>query len=308
MIRALEFFEKHGCKLDVWTDHSRAPSNFGKDTTPGTGDIPSSPMYHADVTLKYGIRFVWKGRGSSIVGHDVRFSFDSFRRIFDSKRPARTSINVAKELAKLMLAHAGSKRFAIHRGNRLLRITRLGDGQRVFEFQRCNNHWQGLSYGHNSFGLSYVIRPKALENLLTSKGTMIVYTHLGVGPSHPPFIPKETSDALGELSKAYNVGDIYITTTSRLLNYITNRRYLNWSSEKIDTTVCIRIKGVDDPISGFRKITKEEAQGITFYVPDCHKTRVFLDGDELTSLDRNPVDYVGLESVSIPRTFLTYPF
>jgi len=308
MERALEIFERNDCRLDVWTDHSRAPSNFGKDTTPGEGDVPGSSFYHADITLRYGIRFIWKGRGSSIIGHGVPFSLDSFRRLFDRKYPARTGVNIARELMKIALANLGNKRFAIHRGNRLLRVAHLGDGQRAFEFQRCNNHWQGLSYGHNIEGLAYVIRPKALMDLMKAGGTMIIYTHLGVGPNDPPYIPQKTKEALIGLSNAYYAGNIYVTTTSRLLNYSVNRDYLNWSYEMPDHDfACISINGVDDPISGFRKLSREEAQGITFYIPDRQKVKILLAGEEVTSVQRNLADHTGRESVSIPRTFLTYP-
>ena len=308
VIRALEAFESAGANLDVWIDHSRAPSNFGKDTTQGEGDILNSPIYHADVTLKYGIKFIWKGRGSSIIGHGVPFSFQSFIRIFDKNYPVYTGVNIAKEITKTILAYAGNKRFAIHRGNSLLRVTHLKDGQRVYEFQRCNNYWQGLSYGHDSVGLAYIIRPIALSDLTASEGTMIIYTHLGVGSLFPPYIAKETQYALRCLANAYHTGDIYITTTSRLLNYSINRSHLKWSFESLgNNSVCIVINGVEDPIFGLRKLTKEEAQGITFYVPDRQNARIFLAGEELSFVERNPTDHTGRESVSIPRNFLSYP-
>jgi len=309
MMRALEAFEKNNCKLDVWIDHSKAPSNFGKDTTRGQGDIPSSPIYHADMTLAYGIKFVWKGRGSSIVGHGIPFSSRLFTQIFDKNYPISTGVNIAKELLKSLLAHMGNKRFALHRNNSLIRATKLEDGQPVYEFQRCNNYWQGLSFGHNINGLAYVIRPQALNNLINSEGTMIIYTHLGVGPSQSPYIPQVTKDALISLSNFYHRGDIYITTTSKLLNYTINQRYLNWVHETLDDgSICIKIKGVNDPIFGFRRLSQEEAQGITFYVPDAQRSRIFLDEKELIGISRNQADHTGMESVSIPRTFLIYPF
>lgn len=306
-IRALEEFEHRGCKLDVWINHSRAPSNFGKDTAPGLGDVIDSPIYHADVTLAYGIRYIWKGRGSSIVGHGVPFSYNSFLSIFDKDHPAYSLKNIGKELVKIILAYLGYPRFAIHRQNQLLHVDHLRDGQFVYEFQRCNNYWRGLSYGHNSDGLAYVIRPKALRDLITAEGCMIIYTHLGVGPDRPPFIPPQTQKALRYLADIHRNGDIYVTTTSRILNYYLNHRYLRWSYEvNQHGWIQIAIHGVSDPIFGFHVPSLDELQGITFYVPRRNKVKVYL-GDKQLRIKRNPADHTNRESVMIPRTFLTYP-
>jgi len=307
-LRALEEFEHSRCKLDVWVNHAQASSNFGKDTAPGVGDVVGSPVYHADATLAYGIKFVWKGRLSSVVGHGVPFTLASFRRILDRAHPGHTALNIARELAKTALAYAGNRRFAIHRHNQLLRVDRLEDGQRIYEFKRCNNHWRGISHGADCAGLAYVIRPKALADLIAAEGYMVIYTHLGVGPDHPPFIPIETRSALRGLAETYQAGDIYVTTTSRLLNYYLNHRYLQWSHEFNDEGATrITIRGVADPIAGPRLPKLAALQGITFYVPDRHRARLYLNGHLVSSIVRNPADYTGRESISIPRTYLICP-
>ena len=307
-LKTLDELERTGCKIDVWVDHARAPSNFGTDVTPGRGDIVQSSIYHADVTLAYGIKFVWKGRVSSVVGHGVPFSVGSFSRIFDQAHPGHSLFNIAREFAKTLLAYFGTRRFSLLRSNELLQIATLKDGQQVFEFKRCNNHWRGLSYGHDSAGLAYVLRRKALDDLISSGGYMIVYTHIGVGPQHRPYLPPITQTALRGLADAYQSGDIYVTTTSRLLNYYLNRRYLQWSHE-IDDEGCTRIaiRSVADPLFGSRLPTAEQLQGITFYVPDRHKVQVYLGDNQKIQIERNSADQTGRESVMIPRTFLTYP-
>ena len=307
-LQALEVLERRGCKLEVWVDHSRAPSNFGKDVTPGFGDVVKSAVYHADATLAFGVRFIWKGRASSIVGHGVPFTMCSFKQIFDPNHACRSGVNIARELAKTALAYAGNRRFAIHRRNQLLRETALQDGQRSYEFKRCNNHWLGLSYGHDCSGLAYVIRPKTLAHLVSTEGYMVIYTHLGVGPKHKPFIPPGTQAALRGLAEAYHSGDLYVTTTSRILNYYLNHRYLQWAYEVDDEGwIRIAIHGVADPVFGPRLSNPEELQGLTFYVPDRYKTKMCLCDRELMRIKRNPADHTGQESVMIPRTFLSYP-
>ena len=307
-LRALEAFERGGCKLDVWVDHSRAPSNFGKDVTPGMGDVVGSPTYHADATQAYGIKFIWKGRVSSIVGHGVPFIAGSFIRVFDQEHPGHSVFNIAREFTKTVLAYSGNRRFALLRRNQLLQVELLQDGQNIYEFKRCNNHWCGLSMGLDSVGLAYVLRRKALDDLITSGGYMIVYTHIGVGPNQPPFIPPATQSALRGLAEAYRAGDIYVTTTSRLLNYYLNRRHLQWSHE-VDDEGCTRIAihSVADTLFGSRLPTGEQLQGITFYVPDRHKVQVYLGDGRIIPIERNPADHTSQESVMIPRTYLTYP-
>ncbi|HZK67401.1 MAG TPA: hypothetical protein VFD42_07665 [Chloroflexota bacterium] len=307
-LRSLEELGRAGSRLDVWIDHARAPSNLGKDTSPGVGDVPGSPIYHADATLAAGIRFVWKGRGTSIVGQDVPYSPAGFLRLIDGRHPRHSAANLAKELVKIALAQLGSPRFAIHSGNRLLRVSPLADGQRVYEFNRCNSYWQGLSYGHDAWGLAYVLRSSALEALVASRGVMVVYTHIGTGPETPPYLPPETQSALRGLAALYRSGTLYVTTTSRLLNYWVNRSYLMWDwHPQGDRTVRIDIAGAADRVQGVRKPNAAALQGITFYVPDRSRADVYLYGRPLPVLQRNPSDSTGRESVSIPRIPLVYP-
>jgi hypothetical protein len=57
--RALDELDQHGCRLGVWVDHGSVPTNFGADIMCGTGDVSSSPSYHADLTCAFGVRYVW---------------------------------------------------------------------------------------------------------------------------------------------------------------------------------------------------------------------------------------------------------
>jgi hypothetical protein len=187
----------------------------------------------------------------------------------------------------------------------------LRDGQRVYEFKRANNHWRGTAYAV-SHNLVYILNRRTLPRLSEVGGYMIVYTHLGQGsegrPERPPYLSPEVRAALRGLAAEYRAGHIYVTTTSRLLNYLLNRRHLRWSyAFGPDGRVEIRIEAVDDPLIGRREATAAMLQGLTFYVPDCQRASVYLNGDLLPRLERNPPDPTGQESVMIPRTFLTYP-
>lgn len=306
-IEVLETLDRKDCMPDVWIDHAKAPSNLGKDVTPGTGDLIDSPIYHADLLQAFGIKFIWRGRGSSIVGHGLPFTTKSFTGIFDPAHSAHSALNIAKEITKTLLANAGNRRFALHSRNDILAAVELLDSSSFYEFKRCNCHWRGLSHGHDSVGLAYVIRQKNLQDLVQSEGYMVIYTHLGVGPKMPIPIPERTRAALRELAKSYRLGDIYVTTTSKLLNYYVNRRYLQWSSRLENNRVVIAIHGVSDPIGGSRLPSPDELQGITFYVLDRSEAMIELGAVELHNVERNRKDHTGRESISIPREFLLYP-
>ncbi len=63
----------------------------------------------------------------------------------------------------------------------------------------------------------------------------------------------------------------------------------------------IKISGVHDPLSGRDfMLDSKQLQGVTFYVPEPEKTRVFLDTEEVKNIQINPPDYSGCKSVMFP--------
>src|SRR4029450_214796 len=95
--RALHELERHRCALNVWIDHAVAPSNFGADRMRGQGDVNGAPVYHADLTWAFGIRYVWRGRVTSVTGQGVRRRLSG---IFNPRHPAASARTLAKEAAK----------------------------------------------------------------------------------------------------------------------------------------------------------------------------------------------------------------
>jgi len=206
---------------------------------------------------------------------------------------------MGKEFAKNVLAVFGNKKYGMHKSYDLMRIAKLDDGQKVYEFLRFDNYWKGVATGATSKRLAYVISKRTLDRLKEVNGYMIVYTHLGKNSDCSQVIAKETQIALRDLASEYERGDIYITTTSKLLNYYLNHKYLNWSYEtKADETI-ITIYGVEDPVFGSFVPTTKNLQGITFYLPDKYRTRIYIRNKEITNIQRNPRDYTGRESITI---------
>jgi len=298
-IKAIEELNNNQCKVDVWVDHAETPDNLGDDCTFGLGDHPRSTAYHSDLTLAYGIKFVWLGRVTTVIGQSVPITLKTFFSVYDSRHPVDSFINMIKEFAKNVLAVFGNIKYAMHKNNDLMRITKLDDGQKVYEFSRFDNHWKGVAEGATSKRLAYVISQRTLERLKKVGGYMIVYTHLGLNSDCSQMIAKETQIALRDLASEYETGNIYITTTSKLLDYYLNHKYLNWSYETKGDEIIITITGVEDPVFGSFVPTIQDLQGITFYVPDKDKTRIYINDKEITNIQRNPPDYKQRESVTI---------
>ena len=94
VLRVLDALEQDGCRVNVWVDHCRAPTNLGKDNTFGMGDVVDSPVYHADVTLAYGIKFVWMGRATSLVGQETPITARALSQVYDPSHPRDSAKNL----------------------------------------------------------------------------------------------------------------------------------------------------------------------------------------------------------------------
>lgn len=330
--RSLDALTQADCLLDVWINHYGAQNDMHRKFEyffeVCDGDDPTSPLYHADLTMAYGVQFVWVGATTRIIGQDPQRTtfWRSLATVFDPAHPLGTSRNMAMEVRKSLLgAYRNDERFGLQAQNRLMQPITLQDGQQAHEFMRHCNHYITVDYGATSPGLGYVINPRALDQLKQVEGYMVVYTHIGKNSECQQAIAEETQSSLRNLEREYREGSIYVTTTSKLLNYYRTARYLAWSVEEPtqegqeedaedadnsgnSAVTRIAIDSIDDPIFGPLDPTLQRLQGITFYVPDQTPVEVIVRGEPVTSLQRNPADHTGRTSVTIPLTFLSFPY
>lgn len=148
---------------------------------------------------------------------------------------------------------------------------------------------------------------EALDELLAAEGYMIVANHLNArGYPIPVYFDSRTRDALRRLESEHRDGEIYVTTTAKLLRYKLAYNKLEWTSYgDCDLGVEIHIEGIDDPLGGMVTPTREDLQGITFCVPCASDTRVYLDNVDVTDeLQLNPEDGLAVESLSFPLSHL----
>ncbi len=298
-VRAIQEMRRERLEIEVWIDHTQAIDNLGDDVTFGEGDHPESAAYHADLTLAYGINFVWMGRISMLVGQVAPIGIGSFMSLFDKQHALASCKNIGKELAKNVLGVFGSGKYAIHGTNDLLKISELDDGQKVYEFVRFDNHWKGVAAEDNARGLEYLISERNLGRLKEVGGYMIVYTHLGKNKGYDSFIPEGTITALRHLAEEGESGAIYITKTSKLLNYYLAQKYLEWSYEVGKDSIRIVIGNINDPLAGEIMPSKEDLEGFTFYVPVNTPTEIYVGGQRMNGVVRNRADHTGKESVTI---------
>lgn len=293
--RALEELTRHGCRISVWIDHATAPTNFGADIMHGQGDVPGSPAYHADLTCDYGVKYVWRGRVTSVIGQDVARDYSS---IWTPMHPLRSSQTLGKEILKNCLARIGNNKYSMHRNNDLMRQTNLRSGQPVTEFIRCNPYWGGVGNAATAGGLAEVLVDKYLSTLADSGGFSILYTHLGkIENLREPFGPG-TRKAWNLLAKYYRQGQILVSTTQRLLHY---------RDAVKKAQISISMDGEWQVVRILSDRTIAELAGMTVYVNDSALTRVYVNNQEAITLRCNPADTTGRPSVSLPWLPLAFP-
>lgn len=302
--RALDELDRHGCRLEVWVDHATAPTNFGADITQGHGDERGHEAYHADLTLGHGIKYVWRGRVTSVIGQDARARLSG---IYQGAHPLASARTVAKEATKRLLARCGNRRYAMHAPNRTLRASRLRDGSPVLEFMRCNPYWRGVQHGATGADLADVLTPRTLPLLVERGGCCILYTHLGkVGSREQPLGPRARA-ALCLLAEYHNSGKILVTTTRRLLAYRCAALEVSYSIMRHRAGWRIEARTAVGRPSLPGNGSVSDTDGLTWYVPDARNVRVVVNGCEVRSLSRNISDGAGCPSVSLPWRRLEIP-
>lgn len=301
--RALDELTCHNCKLEVWVDHGTAATNFDPDIMQGHGDELDHEAYHADLTVGYGIKYVWRGRVTSITGQDVPGRFGD---IFKCNHPVASGRTLLKEVVKRKLPRAWNTKYAMHGPNETMCPIVLRDKRPVYEFMRCNPHWGGVSSCDQGRHIGKVLTDEMLDRLCKRGGTCILYTHLG--KINDPSVPfdAEATEAFRRLAEAFRSGSILVTTTRRLLGYRRAVREITFNSTWDEKGLRIELNTRADENS-FGELAATDLCGLTFDVPDPEATSVAIDGQEFLDLQRNAPDHTGRLSVSLPWTRLQFP-
>ncbi len=303
--RALDELHNNGCHLSVWIDHAQAVTNFDGGIMMGEGDVASSPAYHADLTAKHGVQFVWRGRVSSVLGQDVAPRLGG---LWSPAHPIASTKTVAKEWTKQVLSRMGQEKYAMHAPNQILTRSTLRDGQPVYEFLRCNPHWGGVSSNETARGIGDVLTTGMLQRLTEREGGCVLYTHLGKAePNAPEPLGPTAVEAFRRVASAQAAGNILVTTTRRLLGYSRAKQEIAFDATQHESDVVIEIDSGANPYAGLPALSDADLEGLTFYTPAPDRTRIRVDGVGVRGVVVNPPDATGVGSVSIPWTRLEFP-
>ena len=135
-----------------------------------------------------------------------------------------------------------------------------------------------------------------------------MYTHLGnLMPKSDRTDPYYPWDVLHELqNRVFNINGsitgpdrIWFTRASELYDYSLILRSIGPHIERADDNRIIIRSWRDHVLDKKLPVSANQLHGLTFYVKDRNKARVFLDDYELLDLTRNTRDETGKESVTV---------
>jgi hypothetical protein len=183
---------------------------------------------------------------------------------------------MTKEVAKIWLGRRAHPQWEMHALNQVCRPSILRDGRHVWEFMRSNPHWAGPGRGDTADEIGAALTVSMLDTLVQSESVCVLYTHLGkVRNPQRPF-SESAQAALRRLSKMHAAGAIFVTTTHRLLRYLTVRDSVRVSGQRIGGRVMISIGQVEDPVFGAFMPSPDDLIGLTFVLERCEAVMLSL--------------------------------
>jgi hypothetical protein len=297
--RGVDALRRRDMRIRVWVNHGPAENVqcFGVPNIPHfLGDDPRSKFYHTDITLRYGIEYCWAGR-----------EFGEF-----IARDASCNVAALRAKSAAMFQGLRRRRHPIPR-TRLLHPMVLRDGGRILGFARF---WG--TDGQTPV-VSDIVRQLSVDNLRTLRETgsyAIVYQHFAVRRKEPgfgvgkyianvePYFEPDECAALTRLAQEYHDGNIFVTSTERLLTYNRMQRWLRWSTEEIGSRIGISLLGVKVPGMPERAVSRAEIDGLTFYSNRPHETDLFIRTDagsiRVKDVVCNRKDHTDRESITVP--------
>ncbi|MBK7945996.1 MAG: hypothetical protein IPJ85_12145 [Flavobacteriales bacterium] len=266
-LRELDF------KPRVWVDHSYFQGNMLHNSRYGSmpviqdrsGHAYPNPAYTLDLVHAAGVRYLWDGSITPVLGQDRPLSDWSQQRARESSS-LDTSLRLA---ARRMRAMTGAE--VRHHDNLAYRPHRFPDGQTLYTFQR-HGVWEWADID----GLGALLAPDRIEKLIRTGGTCIAYTHLGKRHARRTNSDRHITDgtmrSLENLRATWQSGALMLSSVSRMLDYLVLRDHL-----EIDSTEnAVRL--VPDGIA-FTRITPDLLQGHRFTITGLRTSGLRVLGD-----------------------------
>jgi len=292
--KSLNELTKYGIKILTWINHGNRKNlqNLGLYDSQ-SGAVPHHSAYHFDLLKSYGIRYIWSGKMTHVIGQDANKTLN-----------IRVKNFLQTILANLKYRHCEELPFDLQ--NRLRIKTLLQDGSLMWDFQRFVNAW-GREQILDINDLTKQLKPSIVKTLIANAGYLIVYTHMCEGLSDFKQFPSKLYDRLKFISKMYQSGKLLVATTTRLLQYSEVHQNLIWRSHKENQITKIKIMPYIEVLDEKHELSENILEGLTFYCDSLEKVIISFK-DKNLKIHRNPKDYLGRYSVSIPWKKLEYPY
>lgn len=284
-------FKKFELSVPVWINHGsiRNLQNLSCRLYPFfQGDNPSSPLYTARYLPRLGIRYVWT---TEIVpwplsGNQSRTYTSRFfrRRVTEFK-------NIVKRLRRegeLQRGHTMQEEFCVR--------FPLKNRRHYWGFTRWNADPRGVWYRPGRNTLAAQLPPDAIRQLLDTEGYAALYVHLGLPVQNvaaEPLFSNESYRVLEALARRFHDGELWVTPTSRLVDY-----WVMWHTSRWDA-VCTDAGGIDIIITNPDSNTV--FSGLTFATPLPDKTRIIAQGSIL------PVSKIAAKGTELPCVTVGLP-
>lgn len=237
----LALLQEHGVAPRIWTDHSNFSGNllhrgeFGAmpQIEDASGHVYENFVYTLDLVRRAGVRYVWDGKGSQILGQDRSISRATwYAPLYGGGLKGRT-VSLLDALFQPLARRLRSELFTYaSNGNRQYYPHTFPDEQTFYLFRRYT-HWGEADID----GFGEVIAPPVVDRLIETQGTCVVYTHLGKQRAKRPacatHIPPATTAALEHLAARHAEGHLMVSATSRLLDYLVLRDHAAFEDDGI---------------------------------------------------------------------------
>jgi hypothetical protein len=328
MKRALDYLAEHDVVLRNYVNHGGLNMSHSMGGIWGYyqhGDDPGHQSYCLDLVLDAGFRYFWT---------DVMFESQKFGDGSTWRSPAvRQARKQAYNARRFISLHSNGGRKDVKAATRAFHVKKeqdlveavfdntflpvtMRDGNRVLGFKRYRGDYQP-----NTASFADQVNAPRLDELVEREAVVIVYQHFGVWKplaaprkhgasarfSASPLLDENATWAFRFLAERQERGEIFITTTQRLLDYLRVRDHLRFRTTREGGTVRIVLGDVDCPVYGREPITAQTAQGLSFEVPGSPERVVVIDerGTEYPA-DRHEVG--DRTVVALPWRRLEYPY
>lgn len=288
------------------------------------GDDPSSESYCLDLLLDHGFRYFWTDMmyESDKFGNDSWWPDDRSRKIAFKSYNARRFMNARmndklKNLALVCPALGVETEAELREivfDSIFLPVT-MRDGHEILGIKRFRGH-----YPPDAGSFAHQVNASRLDDLVAREAAVIIYQHFGVwrafsAPpkegrsrrrSRIPLLDEHCVWAFRFLAERQERGEIFITTTQRLLDYIHTRDNLRFSAHENGTGLHISLETIECPVQGAAPAVGDRLSGLAFVIDGRPETVTMGDAEgRSVEIERHTDETSTI--ISVPWRRLVYP-